>query len=101
MPDLDDLGDSADADDAEEAYKEIYENLQLDHFLEWINDVWRAWVCVLIAVVFSFIACFLLIWILEKFVKIFIWVAIVSVFILVFGVSTWAFLYSYTLEDGN
>ena len=101
VPDLDNLGSGASQAEVEEGYKNIYKNLQLDHFFEWLNDVWRAWVCVIIALLFSFAACFLLIWILEKFVKIFVWVGIVLVFLLVFGLSTWAFFYTFTMEDGN
>ena len=84
-----------------EAYESIYEALNVDLFLEYINDVWRAWAVILICLVFAFVACFLLIWIMEKVMFIFAWVTIILTFVVIMGISTWCWFYSDTLDEGN
>ncbi len=82
-------------------YEDIYEALNVDLFLEYLNDIWRAWAVMLIGLVFAFIACFLLIWIMEKVMWLFAWVTIFLTFFVIMGISTWCWFYSNTLDEGN
>ena len=84
-----------------EGYENIYDALNVDLFLEYLNDIWRAWVVMLIGLVFSFVACFLLIWIMEKVMCLFAWVTIFLTFFTIMGISTWCWFYSDTLDEGN
>ena len=47
----------------------------------------------------SFILSFILIWVVEKFTRIFAWTAIFGTFFLIMTVSTWCFILSYRYKS--